>query len=242
VGGLFYDIASANGFAQAYGDAFEELVGDCFSHITGITTVERPVPYSVNGGQRHGSDWLMRDSSATVFVECKTMRIPVPAQLAASPGDLESGLKRLAKAVVQNYRNILDATSGRAGIQLSDGPIYSLVVTLEDWVLFGQKAVDALTGLVEDELAERGMDTNLQELFPFAIVGYASLPQLVDSISEHGLRVFAEKATKRFKGYLFPQFLTEASLSSEGPAASMFDREWEELMGRLKTRFPPASP
>lgn len=104
--------------------------------------------------------------------------------------------------------------------------------------MFGQKAGDALTALVEDELAERGMDTNFQERYPLAIVGYASLPQLVDSISEHGLRVFTEKATQRFKGYLFPQFLTEASLSSEGAAASMFESEWEDLMRHLKIRLP----
>jgi hypothetical protein len=239
--GLFYDLAGATGFAQAYGDAFEELVGDLFSRMTGATTAERPAPYSVGGSQHHGSDWLLRDASATVFVECKTMRIPVQAQLVASAGDLESGLKRLARAIVQNYRNILDATSSRAGIQLPEGPIYSLIVTLEDWVLFGQKAVDALTGLVGRELEERGMDASIPERYPFAVVGYASLPHVVDSISEHGLRVFTEKATQRFKGYLFPQFLTEASLRSEGAAASMFDSEWDDLMGRLRARFPTTS-
>ncbi len=236
--GLFYDLANATGFAQAYGDAFEELVGDLFSRMTGTTTAERPAPYSVSGSQHHGSDWLLRETSATLFVECKTMRIPLPAQLAASPIDLESGLKRLAKAIVQNYRNILDATSGRAGVQLPDGPIYSLVVTLEDWVLFGQKAVDTLTALVARELGERGMDPSLPDRYPFAVVSYSSLPQVVDSISEHGLRVFKEKASQRFKGYLFPNFLTEARLGSEGAAASMFESEWEELMGRLRARFP----
>lgn len=239
--GLFYDLADAAGFAQAYGDAFEEVVGDCFGLIQGETAAERPAPYVVNGAQHQGSDWLLTDTNATVFVECKTMRIPIPAKLAANPGDLEAGLKRLAKAVVQNYRNILDATSGRAGIQVLDGPIYCLVVTLEDWVLFGDKSVDALSTLVESELEERGMEAGIQERYPFAVVGYAALPQLVDSISQHGLRIFTEKSTQRFKGYLLPQFLKEAKLSNGGAASSMFEREWHDFMGRLRARFPKAS-
>lgn len=239
--GLFYDLADADGFAQAYGDAFEELVGDCFSHLTGKATAERPAPYFVGKAKHHGSDWLLRDTSTSLFVECKTMRIPVPARLAADPGDLESGLTRLAKAVVQNYRNILDATSGRAGIKLPDGAIYSLIVTLEDWILFSHKSVDALTSLVEKELEARGMDTDLQERYPFSIVSYAALPEVVDSISEHGLRIFTEKSSHRFKGYLFPQFLKDADLGKEGTAASMFDREWEDLMGRLSSRLPTAT-
>lgn len=239
--GLFYDLANATGFAQAYGDAFEEVVGDCFGLIQGETAAERPAPYVVHGAQHQGSDWLLTDTNATVFVECKTMRIPIPAKLAANPGDLEAGLKRLAKAVVQNYRNILDATSGRAGIQVADGPIYCLVVTLEDWVLFGDKSVDALSTLVESELEERGMEAGIQERYPFAVVGYAALPQLVDSISQHGLRIFTEKSTQRFKGYLFPQFLRESKLTNGGAASSMFEREWHDFMGRLRARFPKAS-
>ncbi|KAB7780304.1 hypothetical protein CEK65_03700 [Xanthomonas sp. LMG 12459] len=239
--GLFYDIANANGFAQAYGDAFEDLVGDCFGHLTGTATAERSAPYTVAGCQRHGSDWILQDTAATVFVECKTMRMPIAAQLAANPGDLELGLKRLARAVVQNYRNILDATSGHTGIKLPDGPVYSLIVTLEDWILFGQKAVDALTNLVGQELGERGMDASIPQRYPFAIVGCAALPKLVDSISAHGLRIFTDKASQRFNGYLFPQFLSEANLSSKGQATAMFEGECKDLMGRLRTRFPAAS-
>ncbi|MCE4552619.1 hypothetical protein LYZ85_23510, partial [Xanthomonas hortorum pv. vitians] len=167
--------------------------------------------------------------------------MPISAQLAASPGELEHGLRRLAQAVVQNYRNIIDVTSGRAEIKLPDGPIYSLIVTLEDWILFGQKAVDALTSLVEQELCERGMDARIPQRYPFAIVGCAALPRVVDSISEHGLHIFTDKASPRFKGYFFPQFLSEANLFSEGPAAAMFDGEWKDLMERLRIRFPVTS-
>ncbi|EED8090073.1 hypothetical protein XX08_24885, partial [Salmonella enterica subsp. enterica serovar Typhimurium] len=97
-------------------------------------------------------------------------------------------------------------------IKLPDGAIYSLIVTLEDWILFSHKSVDALTSLVEKELEARGMDTDLQERYPFSIVSYAALPEVVDSISEHGLRIFTEKSSHRFKGYLFPQFLKDADL------------------------------
>lgn len=239
--GLFYDLANAEGFAQAYGDAFEDLVGDCFGHLTGTTIAERPTPYTVAGSQRHGSDWILKDAATTVFVECKTMRMPISAQLAASPGDLEHGLKRLAQAVVQNYRNIIDVTSNHVGIKLPDGPIYSLIVTLEDWILFGQKAVDALTRLVAQELCERGMDASIAQRYPFAIIGCAALPRVVDSISEHGLHIFTDKASQRFNGYFFPQFLDEANLFSKGPAAAMFDGEWKDLMERLRIRFPMAS-
>ncbi|MDR6672839.1 hypothetical protein [Xanthomonas sp. 1678] len=236
--GLFYDLYGASGFAQAYGDAFEDLVGDCFSHLAGQTKAYRPTPYTAGGAERHGSDWVLYDVTTTVFVECKTMRMPVAAQLAASPGDLESGLRRLAQAVVQNYRNILDVVAGHTVVKRTNGSIYSLIVTLEEWTIFSPKAFEALANLVEQELVERGMDLSLPYRYPFSIIGCAALPQMVDSISKHGLSIFKQKTSCRFKDYLFPQFLSEANLAAEGTSAAMFNREWEELMGRLKARFP----
>lgn len=235
--GLFYDLFSTPGFAQAYGDAFEELAGDCLQQATGAIEAVRPLPYTVRGAVRHGADWILRDGHATLFVECKTMRMPVSAQLAAGPGDLEAGLKRLAKAVVQNCANIRDAMAGHAGIPCADGPVHSLIVTLEDWILFSPASFEALDTLVEAGLADRGLDPTLVQQHPFSVIGCAALPQLVDAMSRHGLAILARKSANRFKRHMFPQFLAEAKLSTESTAATIFDRECEELMGLLRARF-----
>src|SRR5690606_25178557 len=76
--GVFYAIVNSNGFPNAYGDAFQNSVGE----VIDVTLSSPPFnvleecAYSESKAQlKHGVDWIVSPSTGHLFIECKTKRL-----------------------------------------------------------------------------------------------------------------------------------------------------------------------
>ena len=227
--GAYFDLVGKQGFAQAFGDGVEDLVGELIRRSDEALVPARPDPYTTGSGIRHGADWMLGDASGHVFVECKSARIPLQAQVAPSAEDVSKGMDRLAEAVVQNYSNINDALKGLTCWRSDGLPIYSLVVTLEDWNLFSPFASSALRVLIEQKLAAKRLESSLTMCIPYIIVSVSDLPDLTYAMSRHGIaRVLAEKCGEKYSQYLVSSFLREAQYNSSA-SSDIFEAEGDHL-------------
>lgn len=141
--GLFYEIYQAEGFSNPFGASFQVYLGEVLSEtFPGPRfTIYEEREYKVGRNRKDGVDWILTDDQANLFIECKAKRMTVGAKSAVDPAIIGQQVDYLAKAVIQLYKNISDALAGHTHWPRNDRPIFPpLVVTLEDWYLFGSSA------------------------------------------------------------------------------------------------------
>lgn len=235
--GAYFDLVGETGFSKAFGDAVEDLVGDLIQRSDPRLLPRKPTPYRTGEGLRHGTDWLLSDGSGHVFIECKSARIPLQAKVALATDDVLKGMQRLAAAIVQNYSNIEDALQGRSGFQTKGLPIHSLIVTLEDWILFSPLASNSLRELVEQKLTAKGSNPAIVQTSPYVVVSVRDLPNLMHAMAECGIEpLFLQKCSQKYDQHLVSSFLDEAGLKSE-MADSIFKFDNDELFKEFRARF-----
>lgn len=191
-GGLYYDLYDIPSFGDAFGRAFEAYVGEVVgvAFHTPAYVVHSEQPYNVGKDLHHGPDWIICGLDANLFVECKTKRV---TQLAKSePGNvaMRDDIGKIADAIVQHYRNILEAHQGLSTWQPNSLPTVPFVVTFEDWFFLGEQMHEVLAQGVNDRLAKKGMDTNLPSTMPYSVMSAREFENCCGTIAEVGIKAF----------------------------------------------------
>ena len=107
------------------------------------------------GKNNRTTDWIMEDNTAILFIECKTKRLTIGAKTELlNLDELESELDKIADAIVQTYKSI-ENYKNRLYPQIKFDPakhLYPIIVTLEDWFLYGDPIIKKLDELVAIKL------------------------------------------------------------------------------------------
>lgn len=239
--GAYFDLVKTAGFPKAFGDAVEAVVGELLQRAGPTLKVEKPTPYTTGGGVRHGSDWRVSDATGQAFVECKSARIPLQAQVALAANDVVAGMGRLAAAIAQNYSNIADALAGKTEWVDDGRPVFSLVVTLEDWILFSPLSSDALDKQVREGVAGKGLPTALVDQVPYIVVPVNDLPDLTDAMSLRGCGpLLTKKSSSKYRQYQMSPFLNEVEPELQAKSEPFLD-EKRNLFAEFERRFKGTS-
>ncbi|KTF31105.1 hypothetical protein [Xanthomonas vesicatoria] len=235
--GCYFDLVGTKGFDKAFGDASEQLPGEIIAQTFPASQITKPPKYKTSAGVRHGADWIISDRTGHIFVECKSSRIPLQAKISPNPSDLAAGLKRLAEAIGQNYSNIQDATRGISGWDPDGLPIYSLIVTLEDWILFSPASTEALDRLTLIELKMRSIASSILKEVPYAAASIKDLPNLCVALADIGIHKFMSKwMSADRRQYLASSYMEESDLSN-ADANVIFQRATKSLLDELSDRY-----
>jgi hypothetical protein len=196
--GLFYDLVAAPGFGEAFGRSFQSYIGEVLNRAFGAPpfTVRGEAEYRVGKNRKDGVDWIVEDADAVMFIECKTSRLRLDAKISSDTAALEAALDGLAAAVVQNYKNICDAEAGKTDWRYRGKPGFPIIVTLEDWWIFGRVAFDLLRDGVRRQLKCAGLDPRLVEAKPYTVASAGDLELAVHAIAEVGVLGFLRKKTE----------------------------------------------
>lgn len=207
--GVYYDLVKTKGFENAFGSAFENYIGLVLSKSKKCNRpweIYKPQPYRIQKSVYHGSDWILSEGTASIFIECKAARITAKAKEAQTSGDVDSVAQRLANMVVQNYANISHALSGLTDWKTNSLPTYNLVATLEDFIAFGAVAPRVRTKVIEG-LRNKQLPEELLETIPYFLVS-ASEFEGICSVLNHvsAFELFSEKNKGEQREWLFSSF------------------------------------
>lgn len=235
--GIFFDLAGTPGFPGELGKAFEALTGLTLQRgFPGLNAV-KPAPYpGPRGVQHHGTDWLGCDGTANVFVECKLKRMTVAAKVLSDADIFATEIDTLAKAVVQNYRNIQEAFDGKSSWEPNELPTYNIVTTLEDWIIFSPTSRRQLDAAIDQRLREAELDPGLVRRAPYTICCAYELEQLVFAWADHGVQtVMAARHEGEHHQWMVDPFLNErfAESKSHRRAHDLFDSEAEAMTATI---------
>lgn len=174
--GVYYMLFSDIRFDNAFGNAFEDYVGNLLKE-----TANGGDSYAVysqeidNADRKRRCDWIIDQKDSFVMVECKTKRMAIDGYtILDDEAALIKQLGILADAVVQTYQGYL--------IYKGEGykpPIYPFakikkgslcIVTLEKWYLYGEP-LEKLQQIVIDKLKAKNIDTNIIKEAPYEVMG-----------------------------------------------------------------------
>ena len=240
--GLYYDLIRGDAdFGNALGGSFERYVGEVIARVVSSPALR------YTGEARYGSrqrpkatpDWLLIEGEASAaFIECKTKRITVAAKTAMTDlTPLQEDLGKLADAVVQLYERVTDYAAGAFPNlpYLPARKVYPIVVTLEEWYLFGERVMALLREAVVTRMRGANVDLGWLDRAPYSVMSAAELEdalQVVNAVgvstcfegkmSDQGMRLWP------FGNYLRHQFPTEWKARK-----LIFPDESNAMFGRL---------
>jgi hypothetical protein len=194
-GGFYYSLVGKNNF-EAFGKAFEDYVGEVIQ-AANTKNIITALPEQTYGKQeKKSADWVIYDSDAVLFVECKVKRMTLNSKTSLQI-DSESGmlddLTSLASAVVQLYKTFIDYQNGKYSLLTYDNTkkFYPVVVTLEEWFLpINPLLMQTLHEKVEEKLSASNLDVNLTKLHPFHISSVDHFENHIQIIQEKGITHF----------------------------------------------------
>lgn len=237
--GLYFALVGDQGFANALGDSFERVCGEILRR--GLPepafTVDRDAEYGTRNRPRRTPDWIVtraEEPDAALVVECKTTRTTRAGREGLNDLEgLRADIAKLSDAVVQVYARIAEYKQN-LWPQLpyrQQRTLYPVVTTLEDWYLLGPRVHGLLDEMITAAMRAEGIDANLLQEAPYAVVSVNDMERLVQIIAAHGIdAVMAaklrnpEKRTELWHGFMNDLAQGMALLPT------LFQREYEELV------------
>lgn len=217
--GVYYDVAKdRSGFGNAFGTAFEHYVGDVLKAVFAGPSfrVMGETSFVVKKGHaRAGSDWHVSDESCHVFIECKTKRIRLTAKTDMDHDDFTDDLRKMAKFIVQNYKNIHESRTGvRPDFPDRDLPFYNAIVTLENWRLDHPHIESELRKLIVDELEREKLPLVLLTECPYRVLSAQEFEMFSQDAARLGL----------------PSMFAKPGAVRRGPYRSLFHNEVFQML------------
>lgn len=233
-GGLFYDLVKAADFGNFFGNSFQSYVGEVLRRTCPqpqfIMRAEEP--YYVGSNLMHGVDWLLSDNSGNLFIESKTKRLSVNAKTRSDPGSLDLDLHVMAGAIVQTYRNILDATAGMTSWVPNNLPVYPLILTLEDWFIFSPRVNEMLDKHVQQLMEKAEIPRRLLEEMPYTIASSHDFEITIQVIAQVGISaVMKKKVASDHRWWSLLAFVRDAFEDKMSNVNwRLFFEEWDDLL------------
>jgi hypothetical protein len=194
--GLYYALKDQRGFPSAFGASFQSYVGEVLGQrmVADSMTVLAETEYHVRNHRKDTVDWIIQEGDvAAMFVECKTKRLTWASKIGLTDlSALEQDIRKLAGAVVQVYRTIVDYRAGRyPNLAYVEGrQIYPVIVTLEDWYFFGAELPGRLEAAVRVAMEAGELPVGWIEEMPYSILSVHEFEKVSGVMNAVGVHTF----------------------------------------------------
>lgn len=241
--GLYYEICSKEGFSDAMGESFQNYVGEVLTtaNIGKKYSVYNETQYDSSEKNKHSIDWILSDSSANLFIECKSKKLRLESKIKISDSiSLNEDLEKMSGFIVQAYKTVIEALEGRyAHWKPNDNPCYVLVVTLEDWYLFGAELLGAINAAVESKLVIENIDPKIIKEIPYTVCSCADLEIAARIIDLRTIDEVMKKKTKgdRSEWHFYTQLITDFSAEARALRSPLFPADWKKIHPALSGKY-----
>ncbi|PCI52526.1 MAG: hypothetical protein COB36_14920 [Alphaproteobacteria bacterium] len=232
--GIYYEIYDAVGFSAAYGESFQEYVGEVLVATTEAFACDilAEQEYQVGRDRKDSVDWIMEDNTATIFVECKTKKVRFEAKVSlADAAALDRDLDKMAEFVVQVYKTLADALNGNYIHWQQDGrPIYPMVVNLEEWYAFGDGIIPAIDERARVRLAAAGLEPEMLQQYPYSICSVKDLEYSAAIMGQVGIQTYMQlKNDEEHRLWTHGSFIRRHYYQEMNERPDLFRDAWQQI-------------
>lgn len=237
--GLFFDVVNSDAsFGNAFGAAFEALVGSVLQGANAVA-LTKPTPYRVGAELKAGVDWVVSDTSAQIFIECKTRRMSVAGKRATRKEDTLADVEWLAVAIAQNYKNIADIEAGLTDLPKNTAPMHSVIVTLETWTVATEYLLSELRERVLLKLRAACIDSGILGRCPYHVASLEELEWITGAMQLHGIEeVFGSKLRLGRADWHFKEHLQGRYPDADSTGGTNFSVRVEHMLRDAKIPLP----
>lgn len=172
--GIYYDLVNIQGFDNAFGNAFEEYVGEIYKATAeeSVLNVYAGEPNSPSSPNR--ADWMIDNSHDVLLIESKTKRLTIDAKTnLLDDSELNKQLGILASAVCQAYLSLKAYKDGAypnpTFVLPENKKIFVCVTTLERWYIMGDQ-LELLDTIVKQKITESGLNESVLAESPYIVI------------------------------------------------------------------------
>jgi hypothetical protein len=195
--GLYYELIQDSRFPQAYGDSFQRYAGEVIEKACPSEKIHHipEMKYGRKRARKDAIDWIIADRSSAIFLECKAKRLSWAAKSALDDTHaLEVDIDYMAKAIIQVYKTIGDYIDDQYQHFpfVADRQIYPVIVTLEDWHMFGPTMLERLEVEVRSKMKKEKLLLSILKEMPYSIWSVGDLEVGMQIINFVGIQEFFE--------------------------------------------------
>jgi hypothetical protein len=239
--GLYYSLKDTAGFPTAFGASFQQYVGEVLrQRITNPRmAVLEEKEYRRGRHRKDSVDWIvLQDDDSALFVECKTKRLTWASKAGLTDlSALEQDIRKLAGAVLQVYKTIADY---RAGLYphlayLEERCVYPMIVTLEDWYLFGLDMPARLATAVRTIMEKAGLPEVWLNEMPYSILSVDELENASGVINAAGIRPVIQRKVEQpeFHHWGFGAYCKDQYRDEVRNLPGLFHDEYDAMFATL---------
>jgi hypothetical protein len=231
--GMYFDLVKASGFDTAFGTSFENYIGEVLRAVFAPPnfTVYKEEKYYVGKDLHHGADWILTGADANLFIECKTKRMIRTAKFSVGGPDLVGEIGIIADAVVQLYKNVKEAEEGKSKWVPNGLQSFPLVITLEDWFMFGPLPQGLLRTGVTDRMTAAGLDLALLKSMPYAVASAREFERFTGVVQEVSIQSFFNgKNDDNSKQWMWEEYARDRFPDAKRTnLQDLFRQEWRDI-------------
>ncbi len=238
--GFYYALVDDKRFSQPFGSSFQDYVGEvCIRACTEERfQVVSECAYGPSASRKASIDWMVIESkTCALFVECKSKRLTWRAKTAFEDiAELEEDLTYLATAITQTYKTILDYQAGMyEHVELlPEMRIFPVVITLENWFVFGETMLNPIREEVERQLTEYGIDLQVLTDMPYSIWATEDAEDALQVVNEVGIQALVEGMVHdpEMKSWNVNSYVKE-KYSALLPTKFLFEDDYEKMFLKI---------
>ena len=214
--GLYYEICKEKDFGVNFGSSFQEYVGEVIKKANDNKEIKfiREEEYYIGRNRKDTVDWIVYDGDSALFIECKTKRIILHGKIELKDSLLiEEELDKMAKFILQIYKTIDEYLNNKypSFNYEEKRQIYPLILTMENWFLFGYKRLGILKKRIIKEFDNMNLPVDYLDKMPYSICSMEEFENIIQIIQITGIKEFMSKKIfdKEKNEWLFDTFITE---------------------------------
>lgn len=200
VRGIYYLIRENKNFANSFGAAFQEYIGEVINKSVNSENIKVLGEEKFGKQVKQTADWIIIDNNSILFIECKTKRMTVDSKTEFDiKNGLESDLRKMAEFITQLYKTYVDYTQNKYPHVPFDNKkfFFPLVITFEEWYvrhnLFMQPL---LKKIVIENFTKINLDTSLLDKYPYHVRSSQEFERDIQLINNLGIKNYFERNEK----------------------------------------------
>lgn len=189
--GIYYEICNQEDFSGPFGESFQNYVGEVIAKtVSKVGFIIYPEKeYYVGKERKDTIDWIVDSRDAALFIETKTKKLRLKAKVEiTTPKTLIEELDKMAEFVTQAYKTIRDYRNNHYPDYKFDPKkeIYPIILTLENWYIFGDQLEDALNDKIREKFTKENLDHSWLEKMPYSTCSVEEFEVMIQIIASKG--------------------------------------------------------
>ena len=230
--GLYYEICDEKDFGDNFGHSFQKYIGNVIEKANNNKAINfmKEEEYHVGRNRKDTVDWIVYDKDSALFIECKARRVSLPAKIELRDNTIiVEELDKMAKIIVQIYKTIDDYCNNLypSFKYEEERQIYPIIITMEDWFLFGDKRPGILDKMIIEEFNNINLPIDYLKKMPYSICSVQDFEGIIQVMQITHIKKFMDRKVfnKEKIEWLFRPFMNNEFAEESKKIKFLFEDE-----------------